>query len=65
MLRLTRSQRTILADKVMDAANVAAGALVFGQFLADRFSIALFFAGLGLWSLLAVIALAFAGREEQ
>jgi hypothetical protein len=65
MLRLTRGQRTMLADKVLDAANVAAGALVFGQFLADRFSLALAIVGLALWSILALLALALITGGEQ
>jgi len=36
MLRLKRGQRRVLVEKVPDAANVAAGALVFGQALSDR-----------------------------
>jgi hypothetical protein len=33
MLRLSKRRRELLADKLPDAANVALGALVFGQFL--------------------------------
>ena len=33
MLRLKREQRQLLADKLPDVANVAAGGLVFGQAL--------------------------------
>jgi hypothetical protein len=55
----------MLADKVLDVANVAAAALVFGQFLGDRFSIALAVVGMVLWSLLAVIALVLASGGEQ
>ena len=65
MLRLTRSQRMMLADKVLDVANVAAGALVVGQLLGDQFSIALAIAGIGAWIVLAICALAVAGRREQ
>ncbi|MSO82003.1 MAG: hypothetical protein EXQ53_01715 [Acidobacteria bacterium] len=36
MLRLGESGSALLADKVSDAANVAAGAMVFGQFLSER-----------------------------
>jgi len=65
MLRLTRGQRVMLADKVLDVANVAAGALVFGQLLGDQFSIALAIAGIGSWIVLAICAVALAGGEEQ
>ena len=36
MLRLTKEQRQLLAENVSSAANVAAGALVFGQFLSGQ-----------------------------
>jgi hypothetical protein len=36
MVGLNREQRRTLADKLPDMANVAVGALVFGQFLGDR-----------------------------
>jgi hypothetical protein len=50
MLRLNRAQRRVLVDKLPDAANVAAGAMFFGQFLNDRpFSLLLGLAGVGLW----------------
>ena len=65
MLRLTRGQRTMLADKLLDVANVAAGALVFGQLLGDRFAISLAIAGIGPWIVLAMCALAEAGIGEQ
>ena len=36
MLRLNRAQRAVLVDKVPDVANLAIGALSFGQFLGER-----------------------------
>ena len=43
-------QRALVADKVFDAGNVAAGGMLFGQFLAQRpFSIVLAIAGLVFW----------------
>ena len=36
MVRFTQEQRQMLIDKLSDAANLALGALVFGQFLGDR-----------------------------
>jgi small-conductance mechanosensitive channel len=36
MLRLDQRQRLLLADKLFDVGNLAAGALVFGQFLGER-----------------------------
>ena len=53
MLVLKQSQRAVLADKLPDAGNLAAGALLFGRFLSDRpFSLALALSGLGLWVVL-------------
>ena len=49
-LDLDREQRSLRADKLFDAGNVAAGAVVFGQFVAGRpFSILLAGMGLGIW----------------
>ena len=52
MLELNRGQKAVFADKLADAANMAAGALIFGQFLSEReFSVSLAFCGLGIWVL--------------
>lgn len=64
MLELNREQRAVLADKLPDAASVAAGALVFGQFLGDRpFSPGLALVGIGVWASLIVFSLALARRK--
>ena len=60
MLRLKRTQREMLADKLPDTANLALGALGFGQFLAASFSIALLLLGMALWTLLMAAATHFA-----
>jgi hypothetical protein len=58
MLRLSTEQRRLVADKVFDGANVAAGALVFGQFLGSgAFSAAMAVAGATLWVAAAVCAI--------
>jgi len=50
MIRLTEAQRTLVTDKVPDLANLAAGALIFGQFLAERpFSLTVALLGIALW----------------
>jgi hypothetical protein len=50
MLDLDRGQRALLADKLFDAGNVAAGGMVFGQFVANRpFSVLLAVVGLAIW----------------
>ena len=47
---MNRDQRRTLADKLPDMANVAVGALVFGQFLGNRpFSPAVAISGAALW----------------
>jgi hypothetical protein len=49
MLRLKHGQRSLLADKLADVANVAAGALIFGQALSGTaFSVKLAMVGLVL-----------------
>ncbi len=56
----------MLVDKLADVANLAIGALSFGQFLADRpFSFALALCGVGMWGVLMAwaIVLADGGNE--
>jgi hypothetical protein len=36
MLRLSGTQRTLLAETLRDLANLAAGAMVFGQFIGSE-----------------------------
>ena len=56
--RLTETQRVLLADKVLDLANIAAGGMIFGQFLADGpFSVSLAVWGLAWWLLLVANAM--------
>ena len=66
MLKLKRGQRAVLVDKAPDIANLAVGALVFGQFLGDRpFSWRLLLAGSGIWILAVGVVLLLAGSERQ
>ena len=66
MLELTREQRRVLADKPPDFANVAAGALVFGQFLGDRgYSVELAVAGMVLWVFLVACAVVLSGDGQS
>jgi len=66
MLDLTRGQRSVLADKLPDAANLSAGALFFGQFLSDRpFSLMLAVVGILSWFALFSWALVLARRNDQ
>ena len=64
MLRSSTEQRRLLADKLLDLANVAAAALVFGQFLGDgRLSPAAIVAGFLIWMGLAGFALVLQRRQ--
>jgi hypothetical protein len=66
MLELRERQRAVLIDKVPDLANVAAGALIFGQLLNERpISPVIAVTGLGVWVVLAGFALALARKEKQ
>lgn len=50
MLVLKTAQRTMFADKLPDTANLALGALVFGQFLSEgAVSSQVALLGVGLW----------------
>jgi len=65
MLRLSAGQRRMLVDKVPDAANLALGALFFGQFLGGQsFSISLAMLGIGMWMALMAWALILASEEK-
>jgi hypothetical protein len=64
MVELTSEQRKMLIDKLPDAANLALGALVFGQFLGDRpFSPGVALLGTVAWVLLLGSAFVL-GREK-
>jgi hypothetical protein len=66
MLELNREQRRILTDKLPDVANIAAGALVFGQFFSvQAFSAIGAAAGLSLWVTFLALALFFARETRQ
>jgi hypothetical protein len=63
---LTRAQRTLLAETLRDIANMAAGAMIFGQFLADAtFSANVALGGMFLWVLLVLCALLFASEGHS
>lgn len=66
MLDLDRNQRSLIADKLVDAANIAAGGMVVGQFLAERpFSLPLAVIGLGVWGALFALGVALQGRSAS
>ena len=66
MLLLNRAQRTLLAEKLADIANVAAGALIFGQCLSDySFSLSLAAFGVAIWLMLTSFAVTIIKRIES
>jgi len=66
MIELNAKQRAPVADKLFDAANVAAGAMVFGQFLSDDpFSTTVAILGLGIWITFVVASVALEGRRRS
>ena len=57
MVRLTTRHREILGEKLLDLANLAVTALVFGQFVGQRPpSVALVATGVLLWIVFAIMA---------
>lgn len=66
MVELSTAQRAVLVDKLPDAANLAVGALFFGQFLSERaFSPYVALSGLTLWILLVGFAVRLAAGTES
>ena len=64
MLDFDRGQRALLADKLFDAGNVAAGGMLFGQFVAGRpFSIRLAATGLTIWLGLLIVSVVLERRR--
>ena len=65
MVELTSEQRQMFTDKLPDAANLALGALVFGQFLGDRpFSPGVAVLGTAAWVVLVGSAFTL-GRKRR
>ena len=66
MLRLTSARRRVLVTHLPELANIAAGSLLFGQFLADRtYSVGLAVLGVAAWFGLMGIVFLFADGEAQ
>jgi len=58
MLRLRPGPRAVFGEKVLDLANFAAAALVFGQFVgSEPLSWTIMFAGVVLWVGFVAVAL--------
>ena len=65
MLKLTTEQRSLVADKMGDAATLGLGGLVIGQILSDRpFSLAVGIGGVVLWIALIGVAIIVRGDAE-
>jgi hypothetical protein len=65
MLRLTRERRAFVADKVGDTANLAVGALVFGQAVGQRgFSAPIAVAGFVIWLVVMLSAYLVKGDQQ-
>ena len=66
MLVLKQKQRVLLAETIRDIANIAAGAMVFGQFLADAtFFPRIAIAGMAVWLVLVTCAVLLSGDGES
>ena len=66
MVGLKRTQRMLLAETLRDIANLAAGAMVFGQFLADAmFSTRVALGGGAVWVVLVLTAVLFVSEEPS
>ena len=53
MLRFSKEVRVFVAESLRDVANLAMGAMVFGQFLSDRpFSLLVAAGGVAVWTVL-------------
>ncbi len=54
---MTQEQRRLFAEKLMDTANIAVGALIFGQILSpDGFRLSLGILGIFAYAILALMA---------
>lgn len=62
--KLKPGQRAMFVDKLPDAANLAIGALVFGQFLSAEPSTLLAVVGMALWCVFIAWAAVLAGEDE-
>jgi len=65
MLDFDRRQRALLADKLFDAGNVAAGGMLFGQFVANRpFSVVLATIGFAIWLTALIVSVVLERRQS-
>ena len=65
MVELGPRQRVLLAETSRDVANIAAGAMIFGQFLGEHaFSPLVAVGGVVLWIFFVIFAVSLIGREQ-
>lgn len=65
MVRLTSAQRRLLVANIPPLANLAAGSLLFGQFLSDRpYSVTIAWIGISTWVVLFGAALYLAAGSD-
>jgi hypothetical protein len=62
-MRLNQRQREILAEKLIDLANIVAGALVIGQVVSDKFDTISFIFGLLVTGVLYLVGLEFSKQR--
>lgn len=64
MLRLKPKRRTVLSETFRELANLAAGAMVLGQFVGQQpLSFGVLLAGVAMWVMLVGLALLYAGDK--
>jgi len=64
MLRLKPRRRTVLSEAFRELANLAAGAMVLGQFVGQQpLSFGVLLAGVAMWVTLVGLALLYAGDK--
>ncbi|OFW00054.1 MAG: hypothetical protein A3H28_00875 [Acidobacteria bacterium RIFCSPLOWO2_02_FULL_61_28] len=61
-----QARRQLLAEKLMDVANIAVAAMIFGQLISGQpFHIGLGIAGFALWSLIYFAAYFYLLKERE
>jgi hypothetical protein len=66
MLKFSNEQRVFVAEGLRDTGNLAAGAMLFGRFIADRpFSALVAFGGFAVWLAFMVVGVVLRARKES
>jgi hypothetical protein len=64
MVEINKEQKKLYAEKILDLANIAVGALVFGQFVSDK-PFSLLKAIIGIIALFLLYMISFALTERK